>query len=157
MTLKVSRKDMILTLAAALLGWMFDGFSMGLFPLVARPALREMLGPDSAAHIGTWIGNIIAGFLLGAAAGGIMFGWLGDRIGRVKAMVLAVTTYATFSTLCVFVTAPWQLAILWFLASLGMGGEWSWVSPLLWKPGRPVRGFCSQVSSAPPPTSDFLR
>lgn len=125
MTQTVSKKDMILTLAAALLGWMFDGFSMGLFPLVARPALREMLGVNTSATIGTWIGNIIAGFLLGAAAGGILFGWLGDRIGRVKAMVLAVTTYATFSTLCVFVTAPWQLAMLWFCASLGMGGEWS--------------------------------
>lgn len=121
----VSKKALAATLAAALLGWMFDGFEMGLFPLVARPALLELMGPEASKNIGTWIAIIISGFLLGAAAGGIMFGWLGDRIGRVKAMVLAVATYAIFSGLCAFVQAPWQLAALRLLASLGMGGEWS--------------------------------
>jgi MFS family permease len=124
-TPEVSRKDLAMTLMAALLGWMFDGFEMGLFPLVARPALRELMGAQASANIGTWIAIIIAGFLIGAALGGILFGWLGDRIGRVRAMVWSVATYATFSGLCVFVTAPWQLAALRFIASLGMGGEWS--------------------------------
>ena len=31
-----------LTLTAALLGWLFDGFEMGVFPIVARPALRDL-------------------------------------------------------------------------------------------------------------------
>ena len=77
----VSRYALGMTLAAALLGWMFDGFEMGLFPLVARPALRELMGPEAAKNIGTWFSVIIAMFLVGAACGGILFGWLGDRIG----------------------------------------------------------------------------
>ena len=120
-----TRGAMALALAAALLGWMFDGFEMGLFPLVARPALRELMGPEAAQNIGTWLSIIIAVFLVGAACGGLLFGWLGDRIGRVRAMVWSVATYAVFSGLCGFSTAPWQLAILRFIASLGMGGEWA--------------------------------
>jgi MFS transporter, SHS family, sialic acid transporter len=120
-----SRRAMGLTLAAAILGWMFDGFEMGLFPLVARPALQELMGASAATHIGTWISWVLAGFLVGAAIGGVAFGWLGDRIGRVRAMVCSIAIYAFFSGLCVFVTAPWQLAALRFIASLGMGGEWA--------------------------------
>src|SRR5215813_3546435 len=114
-----------MALVAALLGWMFDGLEMGLFPLVARPALKELLGDAADTSIGTWMSIVIAVFLVGAAAGGILFGWLGDRIGRVRAMVWSVLTYAVFSGLCGFATDPWHLAVLRFTASLGMGGEWS--------------------------------
>src|SRR3954462_4971979 len=83
-----------LALAAALLGWMFDGLEMGLFPLVARPALRELLGITDEKVIGLWFSVATAGFLVGAATGGVLFGWLGDRIGRVRAMMLSVLTYS---------------------------------------------------------------
>jgi SHS family sialic acid transporter-like MFS transporter len=66
-----------------------------------------------------------AGFLVGAATGGVVFGWLGDRLGRVRAMALSILVYALFSGACGFATAPWQLFLFRFLASLGMGGEWS--------------------------------
>ena len=121
----VSRYALGMTLAAALLGWMFDGFEMGLFPLVARPALRELMGPEASRNIGTWFSVVIAMFLVGAACGGLFFGWLGDRIGRVRALVWSVATYSVFSGLCGFATAPWHLAVLRFIASLGMGGEWA--------------------------------
>jgi MFS family permease len=134
-----------MALAAALLGWMFDGFEQGIFPLVARPALVDVLGlsaqagraadttdPDAAqvkkqldARVGAWNGRITAAFLLGAALGGWLFGWLGDRIGRVRGMVFSVLTYAMFTGLCGLAQGPWQLAGLRFLAALGMGGEWS--------------------------------
>ncbi len=122
---QVTRGAQIMTLIAAFLGWMFDGLEMGLFPLVARPALRELMGAQADTEIGTWMGWITAGFLVGAAAGGILFGWLGDRIGRVRAMVWSVLCYAIFSGLCGFAETPLQLAGLRFLAALGMGGEWS--------------------------------
>ncbi|HEX7897433.1 MAG TPA: MFS transporter [Planctomycetota bacterium] len=119
-----------MALLAALLGWLFDGFEMGLFPLAGRPALRAMLAgsvPPGQLEglVGTWFGYIIATFLLGAAAGGVLFGWLGDRVGRVKAMVWSVAVYSVFSGLCGFVGSPWQLMTLRFIASLGMGGEWA--------------------------------
>jgi MFS family permease len=112
-------------LTAAFLGWMFDGFEMGLFPLVARPALRELMNQATDKEIAGWFSAIMAGFLVGAALGGLLFGWLGDRVGRVRAMVWSVLTYALFSGLCAFASAPWQLGALRFIASLGMGGEWA--------------------------------
>ncbi|MDB5102828.1 MAG: naiP [Fibrobacteres bacterium] len=111
-----------MALAAAVLGWMFDGLEMGIFPLVGRPALTEMLG---GADIGPWFGRIIAVFLVGAAFGGFALGWLGDRIGRTRAMVWSVLAYSVFSALGAVATAPWHLAVFRFLAALGMGGQWA--------------------------------
>lgn len=112
-----------MALTAALLGWLFDGLEMGLFPLVARPALIEL--GVSPGDVVTWNGIITALFLVGAATGGVLFGWLGDRLGRVRSMMLSVLTYALVSGCCGFATAPWQIGALRFLAALGMGGEWS--------------------------------
>ena len=121
-----SRRGQWLVLTAALLGWMFDGLEMGLFPLVARPALLNLLGADTGtAEVARWISVITAVFLVGAATGGVLFGWLGDRIGRVRAMTLSILTYALFSGACGLVESAWQIAVLRFIASLGMGGEWS--------------------------------
>src|SRR5262245_29668121 len=114
-----------MALMAALLGWMFDGLEMGLFPLVARPALRDLLQITDEEQIGLWFGVATAGFLLGAATGGVLFGWLGDRIGRVRAMMLSVLTYAVFSGVCGLATSAAQIAVLRFISALGMGGEWS--------------------------------
>ena len=114
-------------LLAAFGGWLFDGFEMGLFPLVARPALTSMYhgaaGVDG--HVGIWMGYITAMFLLGAALGGLIFGWLGDRIGRVRAMAISILIYSMFTGLGYFATEPWHLAVFRFIAALGMGGEWS--------------------------------
>ncbi len=114
-----------LVLAAAFLGWMFDGLEMGIFPVVARPALQELLGTAADQQVGPWMGYITAFFLLGAAAGGLVFGWLGDRVGRVRAMVASIVTYSIFTGACYFAQAAWQLGVFRFLAALGMGGEWS--------------------------------
>ena len=112
---------------AAFLGWLFDGFEMGLFPIVARPALMDMYPGQGEvdAYVGQWMGWITAVFLLGAAAGGFLFGFLGDRLGRVKAMTLSILTYSIFTGMGYFAQSPWDLAGYRFLASLGMGGEWS--------------------------------
>ena len=110
-----------MALLAAFLGWMFDGVEIGLFPLAARPAMVELLGPGtpgSPPPIFEWILGITAAFLVGAALGGVFFGWLGDRIGRVKAMVLSVFTYSVFSGLCCFSQAPWQMGALRFASAL---------------------------------------
>ena len=119
------QRGAIAALIAAFLGWLFDGFEMGLFPLIGKPALQDLLPGSTAAVQGQWFTVIIAVFLVGAATGGVLFGWLGDKLGRVKAMALAILTFAIFTGLCAFVTEAWQFAALRFLASLGMGGEWA--------------------------------
>jgi SHS family sialic acid transporter-like MFS transporter len=111
-------------LAAAFLGWMFDGVEIGLFPIVARPALVS-LGITQDKLIGQWNSVFVAGFLLGAALGGIFFGWLGDKLGRVKTMAASILIYSLFTGACGLAAAPWQLGIFRFIASLGMGGEWA--------------------------------
>lgn len=117
-----------MALLAAFLGWMFDGMEMGIFPLVARPALQHMqklhaiLDESFVQH---WMGIITALFLVGAACGGLVFGWLGDRVGRVKAMTWSILAYSLFTGACYFAAEPWHLAALRFIAALGMGGEWA--------------------------------
>ncbi len=122
---KSSNNGAMAALIAAFLGWLFDGFEMGLFPLIGKPALQDLLPKASAIVQTQWFTVIIAVFLVGAATGGVLFGWLGDKLGRVKAMTLAIFTYAIFSGLCAFVTEAWHFAGLRFVASLGMGGEWA--------------------------------
>jgi MFS family permease len=129
----INRRAAWMALAAALLGWMFDGAEMGIFSMVGRPAVKDLLSDYLATLpadqqegvVGLWFGVITAGFLVGAATGGVLFGWLGDRIGRVRAMALSVLTYALFTGACGLVGEAWQVGLLRFIASLGMGGEWS--------------------------------
>src|SRR3989442_9858113 len=70
-----------MALAAALLGWMFDGLEQGLLPLVGRPALRDLLAVSDEKEIGRWFAVATAPFLFGSATGGVLFGSIGDRIG----------------------------------------------------------------------------
>ncbi|MGL5097044.1 MAG: MFS transporter, partial [Planctomycetia bacterium] len=122
-----------MTLLAAFLGWMFDGLEMGIFPLAGKTALQSLLRVDSdgvitkeeAAVVSTWEGWNHSAFLLGAAGGGLVFGWLGDRFGRVRAMMFSVLTYSLFTGAIYFAETPFQLTTLRFISALGMGGEWS--------------------------------
>ncbi|MCC6698856.1 MAG: MFS transporter [Candidatus Hydrogenedentes bacterium] len=122
-------KGHYLTLLAAFLGWMFDGFEMGLFPIVARPALLDMARASAIespeAYVGWWMGIITALFLIGAALGGWILGWLGDKIGRVRALSLSILLYSLFTGMGYFAQEPWHLGLFRVIASIGMGGEWS--------------------------------
>lgn len=124
-----SHQRLFAVLIAAFLGWMFDGMEMGIFPLIARPALLQMQTaagqPLTDVFVGKWMGWVTAAFLIGAAFGGVIFGWLGDKIGRVRAMAASILVYSIFTGLIYFATEPWHLAVCRFIAALGMGGEWS--------------------------------
>lgn len=140
-TTRITTTGRWLALAAALLGWLFDGAEMGLFSMVGSTALENLLINDGATPVeaksqtSVYFGLITAVFLVGAATGGVVFGWLGDRLGRVRAMSLSVLTFAIFTGLCAFagssatvnqwIAGPVQLAIFRFIASLGLGGEWA--------------------------------
>jgi len=113
-----------LVITAAFLGWMCAGIILGLFPLAARPAVMSLLPGATDAEVGAWNGWINAAWLLGAALGGLTFGWVGDRLGRVRAMAAAVATFSLFTGACYLATHPWHLVLFRFLGGVGIGGEW---------------------------------
>src|SRR5438045_5642875 len=109
---------------AAWLGWLFDGLDMHLYVLVATPFVAELLNTTNlqdpmVGYYGSWIQ---AAFLIGWALGGGFFGRVADRIGRSRAVMLTILTYAAFTGLSYFAQTWWQLLLLRFLAVLGIGG-----------------------------------
>jgi MFS family permease len=112
---------------AAWLGWMFDGLDMHLYTLVAAPFVALLLGGLATTDpaVGKYASIIQGAFLLGWALGGGLFGFIGDRFGRSRALSLTVLTYAAFTGLSFFAETWWQLMIFRFLAALGIGGEWA--------------------------------
>lgn len=113
-----------LALLAAWLGWMFDGMEMGLYSLVIHPALKDLLGTTDTKVIGRYVGLTLSMFLTGMSVGGVIFGRLGDRIGRVRAMMITVMIYAVFTGLSGVAQNWQQLAACRFLGAVGLGGEW---------------------------------
>jgi MFS transporter, SHS family, sialic acid transporter len=98
---------------------------MGIFPQIAFPALNSLIHHATEKDIARWQQIIDACFLWGAASGGLVFGWLGDRIGRVKSMSLSILVYSAFTACLYFVQSPAQMAAMRFVAAIGMGGEWA--------------------------------
>ena len=137
---------------AAWLGWLFDGLDMHLYTLVAAPfvaTLLELSDPNDprVRWYGSWIQ---AAFLLGWALGGGLFGRLGDRLGRSRALCLTILTYALFTGLSSIAQTWWQLLVFRFLAALGIGGEWAVGASLLsetW-PKRWRHGIAAVLQSA---------
>ena len=125
---------------------MFAGVEMQLVPLATRSAIKSFIadgtlvvdvqtnapaGSDDDATdlaqkkaIGQWFVKYIAAFLLGAALGGLVFGWLGDRAGRTKAMGLSILWYSMFTGFGYLATGAEQLLALRFIACMGIGGMW---------------------------------
>jgi MFS family permease len=65
---------------------MFAGLEISLFVLIHRQMALELLGATTEQHVTRWFAWYQAAFLFGAAAGGWLFGWLGDRIGRTRSL-----------------------------------------------------------------------
>jgi MFS family permease len=120
----IPRKMLWLNLTVAWLGWLFDGMEMGLYSLIAVPCMKELLHTTSTAEIGPFVGVMFGLFLLGASAGGFVFGRLGDKIGRVKTMILTVLIYSIFTGLSALSANVWQFGFCRFVGAMGLGGEW---------------------------------
>jgi MFS family permease len=117
---------------AAWLGWFFDGLDMHLYTLVASPFVAQLLAvSEREKAVSDRISWIQAAFLVGWALGGGFFGRIGDRLGRSRALMLTIFTYAVFTGLSFFAHEWWQLLIFRFLAALGIGGEWAVGASLL--------------------------
>lgn len=106
---------------AASLGWMLDSFDVMLYSLVLASLIQ-----DPTLQLSTAVaGQLGALTLLSAAAGGVVFGVLADRIGRKGALMAAVLIYSIFTAACGLVQNVAQLAICRILLGFGMGGEWA--------------------------------
>lgn len=119
-------------LVVSFLGWMFAGLEIALFVLIHRPAVLSLLAgsevqPNSGSpedYVTQSFAWFQAAFLLGAASGGWIFGWLGDRFGRTKSLGWSVLCYAIFTGACYFAESVPLLLVLRFLACHGIGGAW---------------------------------
>ncbi|MCD6338780.1 MAG: MFS transporter, partial [Verrucomicrobia bacterium] len=81
---------LIVIIAAA--GWLFDCMDQRLFVLARESAMKELLAGDPAAlgELKKYLGYATTAMILGWATGGIIFGTLSDKIGRVKTMVITL-------------------------------------------------------------------
>jgi len=118
-----------LVIAAGWAGWGFDVFDAVLFNFVAPnciPALLQLTPGSAEAHAATvfWTGTITSMLLVGWAVGGVLFGWIADRIGRKRALFATIALYATGTALCALVGSLWQLIVCRTISALGIGGEW---------------------------------
>ncbi len=131
---ELSARQRYVVLTAAFLGWMFAGLEIALFVLIHRPAMISLLTEDAAGGLAPssvneqavtqWFAWYQAAFLFGAAAGGWIFGMLGDRWGRTQSLALSVLCYSLFTGACYFASSPVELLVLRFLACHGIGGAW---------------------------------
>ena len=105
-------------------GWLFDCMDQRLFILARESALKDLLGsdPERLAMIKTHIGYATTSMILGWATGGIIFGMMSDRIGRVKTMVATLLVYSGFTGLSGFAQTWVDFTIYRFLVGLGVGG-----------------------------------
>ena len=117
-------------LAVASMGWMFDTMAQQLFNIARVPAIRELMGvrptdQGMAGAVSAQAAYATMVFMIGWALGGIIFGILGDRVGRAKTMVMTILMYSVFTGISVFAVGLWDFNIYRFLCGLGVGGQFA--------------------------------
>jgi MFS family permease len=108
---------------------MFAGMELSMFVLAGDASIIDLLSSVTHATpeqklVGAWFTRYVGSVMFGAACGGWIFGWLGDRYGRARAMAWAVACYSLVTAVTYFVASPSQLLLLRFLVGLGIGGVW---------------------------------
>ncbi|MGC7403937.1 MFS transporter [Pandoraea pneumonica] len=104
-------------LAGSAIGYAMDGFDLLILGFML-PAISVGLSltPGQAGALVTWT-------LIGAVAGGIIFGALSDRYGRVRMLTWTILLFAVFTGLCAFAQGFWDLLAYRTIAGIGLGGE----------------------------------
>ena len=111
-----------LVVIIASMGWLFDCMDQRLFVLARQPALADLLGAAASSDAtATYGGYATTSMILGWATGGIIFGLLSDRVGRVKTMTLTLLVYSGFTGLSGFAHGWLDFTIYRFLAGIGIG------------------------------------
>ena len=117
----------VLTVAA--LGWLFDCLDQQLFNLARKPAMETLLaaadGTVDPKQVDYYGGLSTCIFMLGWATGGLIFGVIGDRLGRAKTMMITIIIYSLCTGLSAISQGFWDFAFYRFITGLGVGGEFA--------------------------------
>lgn len=109
--------------AMASLAWLFDCLDQQLFILARNDALTSLMGSDADPSLVKYYGgNATAIFVAGWAMGGLIFGSVGDRIGRAKTLAITVLLYSISTGLSALSKDVTQFYFYRFLTGLGVGG-----------------------------------
>lgn len=104
-------------LIGSAVGYAMDGFDLLILGFMLSAIAAELhFTPAQAGSLVTWT-------LVGAVAGGLLFGMLSDYFGRVRVLTWTILLFAVFTGACAFAQGYWDLLIYRTIAGLGLGGE----------------------------------
>ncbi|AGU52655.1 putative transporter, MFS-type [Variovorax paradoxus B4] len=104
-------------LAGSAIGYAMDGFDLLILGFMLPAISADLhLSAGQAGSLVTWT-------LIGAVAGGIVFGSLSDHFGRIRVMTWTIMLFAVFTGLCAFAQGYWDLLAYRTIAGIGLGGE----------------------------------
>lgn len=106
----------------ASLAWLFDCLDQQLFIIARNPAIADLLKGATPELQKEWGGYATAIFVAGWATGGLIFGAVGDRIGRAKTLAATVLLYSVFTGLSALSRNVYDFCIYRFVTGLGVGG-----------------------------------
>jgi MFS family permease len=104
-------------LLGSALGYAMDGFDLLILGFMLRTIAGD-LGLSQAQSA-----SLVTATLIGAVLGGIGFGMLSDRLGRVRVLTWTIVVFAVFTGLCAFAQGYWDLLVYRTIAGVGLGGE----------------------------------
>jgi len=104
-------------LAGSVIGYAMDGFDLLILGFML-PAISASLGLSS-----TQAGSLVTWTLIGAVAGGLIFGTMSDHYGRIRVMTWTILVFALFTGLCAFAQGYADLLVYRTIAGIGLGGE----------------------------------
>ncbi len=104
-------------LLGSTLGYAMDGFDLLILGFMLRFIASDLgFGPAQGA-------TLVTATLIGAVIGGIVFGILSDRMGRVRVLTWTILLFAVFTGMCALAQGYWDLLIYRTIAGIGLGGE----------------------------------
>ena len=104
-------------LIGSAVGYAMDGFDLLILGFMLSAISADLnLTPVQSGSLVTWT-------LIGAVVGGIVFGALSDRYGRVRVLTWTIVLFAVFTGLCAIAQGYWDLLIYRTIAGIGLGGE----------------------------------
>lgn len=104
-------------MVAAVSGYAMDGFDLLILGFML-PAISASLALSTSQA-----GSLVTWTLIGAVLGGIFFGHLSDRLGRIRVLTFTILMFSVFTGLCAVAQGYWDLLAYRTLAGMGLGGE----------------------------------